>query len=115
MIEQDEFNQSPREETSSAGHQDNQQAGASATGTSAAAAPARALSPDEEKTTMNLFKIVNGQISQRVDPLTLSYNEQEVTVLSIHWNGIHCRDENGAAIVVPGEWQYLKEIFSVLD
>ena len=81
----------------------------------AAAAPARDLSPDEEKTTLNLFQIVNGKISDRVTPLTLSYKGQELTVLSLHWNGIHCRDEQGAAVIVPGEWEYLKEVFIELD
>jgi hypothetical protein len=81
----------------------------------AAAATARALSPDEEKPTMNLFRIINEKIGDRVTPLTLSYREAEVTVLSLHWNGFHCRDEQGAAIVVPFEWQYLKEIVGELD
>lgn len=81
----------------------------------AAAAPARDLSPDEEQTTMNLFKIVNRKLSDLVRPVTLSYNEQELTVLSLHWNGIHCRNEQGESVIVPGEWAYLKEIFIELD
>ena len=89
--------------------------GFGATNAAAAAAPARELSPDEEKTTMNLFRIINGKLSDRVSPVTLSYREQEVTVLSLHWNGIHCRNEQGEALIVPGEWQYLKEIFVELD
>lgn len=35
--------------------------------------------------------------------------------LSLRWNGIHGRDEQGSAVIVPGEWPYLKEVFSELD
>ncbi|HWT00215.1 MAG TPA: hypothetical protein VN256_08205 [Pyrinomonadaceae bacterium] len=63
---------------------------------------------------MNLFKLVNEQITGYGGRLTLSYQGAEVTVSSLHWNGIHCRDEQGGAVVVPGEWTYLKELFKEL-
>jgi hypothetical protein len=83
------------------------------TGAAAGAAPARDLSPDEEKTTLNLFKIFNEKIKDHVNP-TISYQEAEMTVRSLHWNGFHCRDEKGASVIVPFEWQYLKELVGEL-